>query len=1433
MTEVVTQLTIDARGAEVGSATYLRALAAAQAGLDRFLDKEEAINRAQTENATVMLTASTSVGKLARDWDRLMASVDPAFAATKKIESAYLLADRAATILGKSTAEVERVMGAVRLQHDAVAAAAKRQSDEYLRLAAAGREAHAADQAQNRYATRLGIRDTPTTSARTSASTFEAELGRMEQIAGMKARQIGETFARDLDARLVAGAGRSARDAGSIFAAEFERLDNIARLRAQQRGANFAADLNARMGVGRDGRSARDSASAFEELLAERERGQGGRPRLSGQQVQGLGFQANDVATMALLGASPSQIAFSQGGQILQTLQMGEGGVSGSLRAIKGGATAAVTSLAEMVGTTGLIATGLGAAALAGAGFYALINRGKSLNDVLEGHKTLIEEIAQSYPHAAEAAKAYEDEARRLPQSVVQADVRDQAIDEGAVYESSMRAIRDRVRIASRQSFTFGQAGTEFLSGLSAELDVNQLGAAELSKKLGDIRLDDSVPSRAREFAKRLQEAAKEAANLEAKVKGTKAAAQSLEDRATLRGDPASRDNLNRFLIANSPALVSLQRRQDAELAGINAQTPQERADAARAAVHAEPFDPMESGKNRQFREDAAAALALAQALKQVEDADRAYTLSLRDRFASSQADIAMQGASVRQIEEERFKRERLAEIEREALTNGTAWADRQRAAVDGLAKAWGAVSEAAAQARTVNDLNFERSQLGRSQLDQRVFSQMQSAGLLENGEIVGETNQRIAKGMRENAQMETYAGILRSGQDRIRQLGQEADAIGLTGRALESFSFRQQALNEAIQQGIKLGPDQVAVIDKMADAYGRVAEYAGKASFLKDFRFDVAQMDRGAQDQRVFGQLRGTPYEGDKRMAGYLRDIDDTQQNRENGKGFFSDIVHGAEEVARGGGRSFGEVFRDAALDAVSKVGERYLDQALDSLMESIFPTPSEPGGLLPAKPDASTVLDPLFGRPTGTMLNPIYVKLADVALPGSLDPVTALGKAFVSADRERDTSLDNRGGVTIGIAQLGSRIFKDGKEISQIGRFSGGALADRLPVNDNFARAAGIGAGGGAGNAFLDYIATREGTAGRAGGGYNTSLGYGAFTGGERNLVGMTLNQIDALQTQMLRNPANSFNSSALGRYQIVRTTRRGLQDEMGLSGNELFDADLQDRMGLRLAQRRGASAAGLGNEWASLKGRPADEILSKYNEGMSTATTSLDKMATGATSAANAAADASTGLGQLGNGLGKMGSALGQAPAGGSAGGGGGFLSALSSLFTGGFSAGSPMGGAGGAQWYRSGSGGRFFATGGAIYGPGSATSDSVPIWASNGEYMINAAATMRHRPLLEHINRGGDLPRFAQGGPIGLPMPRLQAPANGNLSVQVINPPGMPAMVEESRTDVMDAEGNRQLKIQMRAAARDEMTTPGRKGQKAMSGLYGAQRKVREN
>jgi hypothetical protein len=57
---------------------------------------------------------------------------------------------------------------------------------------------------------------------------------------------------------------------------------------------------------------------------------------------------------------------------------------------------------------------------------------------------------------------------------------------------------------------------------------------------------------------------------------------------------------------------------------------------------------------------------------------------------------------------------------------------------------------------------------------------------------------------------------------------------------------------------------------------------------------------------------------------------------------------------------------------------------------------------------------------------------------------------------------------------------------------------------------------------------------------------------------------------------------------------------------------------------------------------------------------------------------------------------------------------------------------------------------YASGGVIRGPGTTTSDSVPIWASRGEFVTRASAVSHYGPGLFHALNRMSLPKFAMGG-----------------------------------------------------------------------------------
>ena len=135
-----------------------------------------------------------------------------------------------------------------------------------------------------------------------------------------------------------------------------------------------------------------------------------------------------------------------------------------------------------------------------------------------------------------------------------------------------------------------------------------------------------------------------------------------------------------------------------------------------------------------------------------------------------------------------------------------------------------------------------------------------------------------------------------------------------------------------------------------------------------------------------------------------------------------------------------------------------------------------------------------------------------------------------------------------------------------------------------------------------LLDFIAGPE-----SNGDYNIAYNSSHTEGVDRfDLTNMTVSQVRALQDDYV---ASGSASSAMGRYQIIRKTMDQLIVEMDLTGNELFDEEMQDRMGVALLEKRGLDsymagdistdkfANNLSKEWAS---QPKDASNQSYYAG-----------------------------------------------------------------------------------------------------------------------------------------------------------------------------------------------------------------------------------------
>ena len=147
-----------------------------------------------------------------------------------------------------------------------------------------------------------------------------------------------------------------------------------------------------------------------------------------------LGFQAQDIAMMTLMGQAPGMLALQQGMQVGGIFsQMGSG------RAVVQGLGSAVTMLLNPLNLATIATIGLGAAGV--QWFMSTLNSAEEATDALERHREMLGSLLVGYDQAKSAADAALESALKLPQGVVASDLRATLRDQEAAQEEVQRRI--------------------------------------------------------------------------------------------------------------------------------------------------------------------------------------------------------------------------------------------------------------------------------------------------------------------------------------------------------------------------------------------------------------------------------------------------------------------------------------------------------------------------------------------------------------------------------------------------------------------------------------------------------------------------------------------------------------------------------------------------------------------------------------------------------------------------------------------------------------------------------------------------------------------------------------------------------------------------------------------------------------------------------
>lgn len=431
--------------------------------------------------------------------------------------------------------------------------------------------------------------------------------------------------------------------------------------------------------------------------------------KLTGNQVQNLGYQLNDVATMAAMGASPFQIIASQAGQVVQALSDGPGGVRGSLKAMGAGILAVATP-------TNLAIAGLTAAA--GAALYFGTRADSSVKtaaESLERYKRLLDGLQVGYKSAADAAEAAFKRARPEGANVALADIygsRDEM-------RASLAAEMDKL-IPKTQGFvtSFKDLTPEVLAvqqrirQLGGDLEAGKITTVQFRDEISRMRVSEALPPAMKKIVDDLRESSLNARDLENALKAVEAAAGRAAGKMGRFDIPTTKDMADRF--GGSGNLLG---RMDpaghaALVAGLNAQRD-------------ELLDPKKSPHDEYLK------------------AQRERMTGYSDELAALKRQNAAITTTTGELAELEFVTDSLAEARRAAAEAGEKLLPEDEAQIRSIGKSIGELTDQMERLRLereaskrltelAKDIGFERSQLGRSDSEQSIASTLRQNRLTE-----------------------------------------------------------------------------------------------------------------------------------------------------------------------------------------------------------------------------------------------------------------------------------------------------------------------------------------------------------------------------------------------------------------------------------------------------------------------------------------------------------------------------------------------------------------------------------------------------------------------------------------------------------------------------------------------------------------------------
>lgn len=561
--------------------------------------------------------------------------------------------------------------------------------------------------------------------------------------------------------------------------------------------------------------------------------------------------------------------------------------------------------------------------------------------------------------------------------------------------------------------------------------------------------------------------------------------------------------------------------------------------------------------------------------------------------------------------------------------------------------------------------------------------------------------------------QIKAYAEIVASAQEFTASQEQEATAMGMAADAAAAYRYEQEMLNQAKRDGIDLTDEQRREISTYAQGMAHAEKVTRQ---LADTQEQAAEISKLFGDQAI-DALMGIA-DGSMTAMDALRNLLSTLirlllQAAFLGEGPLAGSLKGTGGLFGSLGKSLSSGLSGSVSPVAISAGTGNPVQSLAKAAEQTFAAPSGKVERAPLPPIQDTVQQTVEGL-RGTLSDSVKTAFAPVTetLKPSGDVLAAL--KYTNQGATRNMKLD--AGLEAKIREAVGAVY--GKDyVADV--YSGGQPAKGTSRRRTGSTRHDLG------NAADIYVrdpmgnkVTGDGLAPLAQ--YWQAKEYGG-TGLEMRGGGIHLDQ----HTDRARfwNYTKQGGRITPAQIEAVRAGQRGVMPNMAgvdMMPTGSIDAAQQAQQQAQAVQQQIEAQQRLAEQMAATQ--QAAQAMQQPIQGIGQAATqvvpNLGGMGQGVSGLIGPLTSAIPGLGQFGGAIQSL-------------------IQQLLSM---------PMGGAGGLLGGLLG-----FKDGGEISGPGTGTSDSIPILASDGEYMVNAKSAKKHRRLLDAIN-SGHVPAFAAGGSI---------------------------------------------------------------------------------